>query len=345
MWTYIAKKGASALAGLVTAMILLACFSAAVEAAPPGNANPRLLASDLQGSSATLGPDGALYVAESGIGQVTRIDLRNGRRSTLVRDLPQSFLFPLIRTGGVMDVAFIGDDAYVLTSLTSLDGSGIDGIHRVTGEDSTELIADLGTFSAANLDGLDFPIDVDVGLQFAMVPAGSGFLVSDGHHNRVLHVTLDGDISILRQFGNEVPTGLAGAFGSVFVAQLGPLPYLPENGRVLTVDLLNPQHVTTLASGVPMIIDVATGPDGHLYALSQGDGASVDNPVAPAEPHTGRLLRVNGDGTFTVVASGLDLPTSLNFHCNDAVVTSLNGEVRVFKQVARTTGLCNGACP
>ena len=35
-----------------------------------------------------------------------------------------------------------------------------------------------------------------------------GFLVTDGHHNRVLWVSPDGEITQVIQFGNIVPTGL-----------------------------------------------------------------------------------------------------------------------------------------
>lgn len=34
-------------------------------------------------------------------------------------------------------------------------------------------------------------------------------------------------------------------------------------------------------------------------------------PGSPAQPHTGSLVRFDDDGRFTVVASGLDRPTSM----------------------------------
>ena len=59
-----------------------------------------------------------------------------------------------------MDVAFIGQTAYVLVTLVGPDvgGSGIVGIYR------------------------------------------AGFLVTDGHHNRVLHVSLDGEVTEFATF-------------------------------------------------------------------------------------------------------------------------------------------------
>jgi hypothetical protein len=48
---------------------------------------------------------------------------------------------------------------------------------------------------------------------------------------------------------------------------------------------------------------------------------------APAQPNTGALVEVNGDGTFTVITGGLDLPTSLEFIGNTAYVVTFTGEI------------------
>jgi len=47
----------------------------------------------------------------------------------------------------------------------------------------------------------------------------------------------------------------------------------------------------------------------------------------PASPKTGSLVRVNADGTFTVVLEGLDQPTSLELIGNTAYVVNLAGEI------------------
>lgn len=309
-----------------------------------GNGPGRLLASGLQGGGGgTVGPDGALYVVEGAAGKVTRIDPRNGRKRTFAAGLPPAFDF--VGIGGAIDVEFIGSTAYVLVTLVGEFGGAADGIYRVDGTNDLTLIADIGTWAADNQpDRSLFDFDLTHGVQYAMQPVGDGFLVSDGHHNRILHVTLDGAISIVKQYGNVVPTGLAGDFGTVFVAKFGAVPNPPESGQVLTFGLLNPDvDGPVLASGVPMIVDVEFGPDGKLYALSQGNIA-VDVPGAPALPNTGRLLRVLGNGEFKVLVAGLDRPTSLNFVCDDAVVITLPGEVRRFTKVARHPRNCHGKC-
>jgi sugar lactone lactonase YvrE len=300
------------------------------------HSSPRLLASGLMGTiGATIGPDGALYVAEGAIGKITRINLRSGEMRTFAYGLPPA----VIPIGGATDIAFIGRTAYVLVALVDFTGNGTgvpNGIYRIDDKDSFTVIADLGAYSLENPPVIDpagsWDYFVATGVQYALQPYGDGLLVSDGHHNRVLHVAIDGDagtITELKQFGNVVPTGLAATADRVYSAELGPLPHLPEDGRVVSFDPLDTAATRVVASGVSMIVDVEFGPQGTLYALSQGDKPDDPNFVAgdPAAPNTGRLLSIESDGTFTVLADGLDRPTSLDFACDIAVVVTLTGEV------------------
>jgi hypothetical protein len=56
---------------------------------------------------------------------------------------------------------------------------------------------------------------------------------------------------------------------------------------------------------------------------------------SPAQPNTGSLVKVNGNGTFTVVVDGLDRPTSLEFIRNTAYVVTLGGEIWKIRRVSR----------
>jgi hypothetical protein len=181
------------------------------------------------GSGSTVGPDGALYVTEAEAGKVSRVDPRTGRVSTFARGLPKR----VVNTGGAMDVAFIGGTAYVLVTLVGPDVGGSDtvGIYRLDGRDRSTVIADIGAFSLANPPIPDF--FVSTGVQYALQRYRGGFLVTDGHHNRVLHVTRGGDVSELIAFDNIVPTGLELVGDIVLMAQAGPVPHLPENGRIV----------------------------------------------------------------------------------------------------------------
>jgi hypothetical protein len=110
-------------------------------------------------------------------------------------------------------------------------GSDVVGLYRVDGPDRFTVVADLGAFSIANPPATDF--FVPSGVQYALQASGGRLLVTDGHHNRVLRVTRDGQISELRAFGNIVPTGLEVRGQTIYMAQAGPVPHLPEDGKVV----------------------------------------------------------------------------------------------------------------
>lgn len=285
------------------------------------------LVSGLLGSiGSTIGPDGDLYVPEGITGEIARINLSNGRKRTFARGLPPA----LIGIGGAIDVEFLGSTAYVLVALVDqyVGGDQVDGIYRIDGRHRYTIVANLGQWSEENPP--DTAFDLPDGLQFAMQPVDDGFLVSDGHHNRVLHVAIDGDSSVItevKQFENIVPSGLAATADRVYVAETGPVPNLPETGKVVSFDMAAPDATRVVASGVGFVVDVAFGPGGELYALSQGDSDPGQPAGSPAVPDTGRFLRLNDDGSFTVLADHLNLPTSLQFSCGVPIIVTLTGDV------------------
>lgn len=310
---------------LLSAMALIVIFVpvAATATPPSGEPNATRLASGLEGGSgSTIGPGGALYVTEGAAGEVSRVDPKTGDITTFASGLPTS----IVGIGGAIDVAFIGGTAYVLVTLVGPDvgGSDIVGIYRVDGPDSFTVIADIGAFSLDNPPDTDF--FVPTGVQYALETFRGEFLVTDGHHNRVLRVTLDGDISEFKVFGNIVPTGLETLGNTVYMAQAGPVPHLPEDGKVVS---FTPKSSTTteVASGAPLLVDVERGPGRTLFALAQGDFPDGAPDGSPALPDSGALVEVNADGTFTGVVDELDRPTSLELIGNTAYVVTLPGEV------------------
>jgi len=290
---------------------------------------PQLLVSGLQGSSgSTIGPGGALYVTEGAVGQISRIDPKTGDVTTFASGLPPS----LVGIGGVFDVAFIGETAYALVSLVGPDVGGTDvvGIYRIDGPNSFSVIADIGAFSIANPP--DTPFDVPTGVQFSFQSYRGGFLVADGHHNRVLFVTLDGVISEIKTFGNIVPTGLAVWGNTIYLTQAGPIPHNPEDGKLVSFSP-NSSGVTNVASGAPLLVDVEFNQGRTLFVLSQGDWDGAEEGT-PALPNTGSLVKVNDDGTFTTIAEELNIPTSLEFISNTAYIVTFTGEVWTIDNVA-----------
>ena len=307
---------------LFAALIAVSVPSAAIAAPHSGNATASRLVTGLQGGlGSTIGPDGALYVTETAAGRITRVDPQTGATTTYASGLPK----PVIGLGGATDIAFLGHTAYVLVTLVSPDvgGSDIDGIYRVDGRHSFTVVANIGRFALTHPPAI--PFEVPSGLQFALQPYRGGFLVTDGHHNRVYRVTLEGTVTQLISFGNIVPTGLAGRSGTIYMAEAGPVLYLPGDGKVVA---FGPTSATAaqVASGSPLLVDVEFGRGRTLYALSQGTG-SGGPPGSPALPDTGDLVKVNGDGAFTPVTIGLDRPTSLEFIGTTAYVVTLGGGI------------------
>jgi len=309
----------------------VAATAATVVASRSAPSLSRLVTGLAGGSGSTVGPDGALYVTEPGAGRVSRVDPQTGAVTPFASGLPPS----VIGLGGAMDVAFIGRTAYVIVTLVGPDVGGSDtvGLYRVDGPTHVSVVADIGAFALAHPPAT--PFDVPTGVQYAMQPFRGGFLVTDGHHNRVLQVKHNGEISEVIQFANIVPTGLALWGNAIFMSEAGPVPHLPANGKVVTFGPRSP-FASEVASGAPLLVDVEFAPDGNLYALSQGDFPPGGPPGSPAAPDTGSLVKVTGDGTLEVIQDGLDRPTSLEFIGGTAYVVTLDGEIWRIDGVAGT---------
>lgn len=281
------------------------------------------LVSGLEGAAgSTIGPDGALYVTEGAAGRISRVNPKTGKVTTFASGLPRS----IIGFGGPTDITFIGNTAYVIVTLVGpqFGGSDTNGIYRVDGPTSFTVIADIGAFALANPP--DTPFFGVMGLQYAIEPYGDDFLVTDGHHNRVLRVTRRGHISVFKAFGNIVPTGLE-LFGPlVLMGQAGPVPHLPKDGKIVAFGP-GPSKVITLGSGAPLIVDVEFGPHLRLYGLSQGHFTPGNPEGSPADPDTGALVELKLDGRFRVVVDRLNQPTSVEFIGDTAYVVTLGGEI------------------
>ena len=312
---------------LVSTAALTAMVAPSVASAAPsyGGASVSVLVTGLQGSvGSTVGPDGALYVTESAVGRITRVDPRTGASTTFASGLPRTI--PAVGLGGAVDVAFLGRTAYVLVTLVgpSVGGQDAVGIYRVDGPNRVTVVADIGQFALDNPPQTAFVNPS--GLQYAMEAYRGGFLVTDGHHNRVYRVKLDGRVSELIAFGNIVPTGLAVRGRTIYMAEAGAVRHLPEDGKVVK---FGPRSSTArpVASGAPLVVDVEFGPGHRLYALSQGHFTPGNPEGAPADPNTGALVRVNRNGTMAPVAANLDRPASLEFIRGTAYVVTLGGDV------------------
>ena len=290
---------------------------------------------ELQGS--TVGPDQALYVTAPLAGTIWRINPKTGAKTVFTTGLPKRNPDPFFQGGGVIDVAFRGGTAYALVTgvASDLDPGRADivGIYRVDGPDSYTIMADLGAWSVAHPPESDH--FVPTGWQYAFESYRDGFIVNDGHHNRILYVTLDGGITEMIAFENVVPTGLALRGNTIHFTLAGPIPHLPENAKLMYFSPNSPS-ATEVASAaglnVGLFVDVEFGRGNTLYTLAQGiwDGVFEGEP---ALPNTGALLKLKPNGTFSVIVDGLNQPTSMEIIGNKAYVVSLAGEVWEIKNL------------
>lgn len=318
----------------VIGLIVPLAANATPPAAQPGD--PELLATLAggAGSGSAVGPGGALYVAQPARGEIWRVDPRSGEKTLYASGLPRRF--SALPFGGVMDVAFYGSTAYALVSVV---GSAFPadlfachpdtiGIYRIDGPSSSTLVADIGSFACDNPPS-GFPFVVPTGVQYALEPYRGGFLVTDGHHNRVLVASLDGAITELIAFGDVVPTGLEVHGNTIYLAEAGPVPHEPQNGKIVSFEP-GSSTATAVASGARLAVDVEAGRGQTLFALSQGEFPCGGDPAcagAPAAHDTGALMQANANGSMTTIADELDQPTSLEIIGNTAYVVTLDGEI------------------
>lgn len=315
-----------------TAVVAGAALVGALVGPPPASADPptsspetTTLTTGIAGANgSTIGPDGALYVTESDTGRVLRVDRSTGATSVYASGLPTR-IAPI---GGPMDLVFHGDTLYVLVSLVGEFFGSPDpsGIYRMDGPDDWTVIADLGAWAVANPPGDDIEYFITTGVHYSIDRFRGGFVVAEAHHNKVLLVTRSGTISEFRAFGNIVPTGLETWGQNVLVAMAGPQPHVPADGQILSVPASG-GPATMVAAGGALLVDVERGRGGTLFGLAQGHFTPGQPDGSPADPETGQLLLVDGNGGFTVAVDGLDRPTSLEIVGTTAFVVSLTGTV------------------
>ncbi len=77
--------------------------------------------------------------------------------------------------------------------------------------------------------------------------------------------------------------------------------------------------LTTVASGLAMLVGLTTGPDGQLYG-SQLFGA----PDASGMPGPGSVVRIYGDGSFEAVVENLPAPHGTAFDVAGNLYIAIN---------------------
>jgi sugar lactone lactonase YvrE len=115
-----------------------------------------------------------------------------------------------------------------------------------------------------------------------------------------------------------VPTAVAfDGSGTTYVSLLGGLPFVPGSSKVVRV--ATDGSVTDYATGLTMLTDLVTGPDGQLYGVSIGEFTD-QGPV----PNSGAVLRIGPGTTSETMLTGLSFPASIAFAPNGDAYITLN---------------------
>lgn len=303
--------------------------------------------------------EGNVWVIDSGLGGDEMIDYGNPQTGE-VAPAPYGQSAQIVRIGAdgtqeqvaTLGSLAAGEDVLGGARLTELNGTlyaTVGGWQSASGEtvtiphfsevvavgDAVSTTADLWAFELANNPDAtanieSHPYDIAAG-------EDGKLYVADAAANDLLRVNPQtGEVQLVAVFEglpgvfpsptrngemitDPVPTGVTfGANGEIYVSLLSGAPFIPGSAKV--VQVAEDGTVSDFALGLTMLTDLATGPDGLLYATQFGV-FTQEGPV----PNSGAILRIREDGTAEVVVDGLPFVTSIDFNdAGDAFVT-ING--------------------
>lgn len=349
--------GVVTLMGIVALLLTgLGCFqdAAARSASPPTvQTNVTVFATGLDNPRGLkFGPDGNLYVAEGGIGGsdstvgdcdqvpfpigpytgsatgslISRID-QNGNRTIFAGDFPSSQTNPVAGSliSGVADVAFVGDTMYAV-----LAGAGCshgvpgtpNGVVRVNSDGTWDLIADLSAFQqshpVANPEPDDFEPD---GTWYSLVAVRGALYAVEPNHGEVDRISpetgsIDRVVDVSASQGHVVPTAIAYK-GNFFFGNLGTFPVVPGTQSLLK---LTPSgNLQTWATGLSTVLGLSFDRRDRLYVL---ESMTAPGFPGPDQFGSGKVVRIDPDGTQTEIAGGLSFPSAMTLGPDGALYVS-----------------------
>jgi len=295
-----------------------------------------------------FGPDCNLYVAEAGLGGTFnsseicpdiqpapeagapflgsptggRISKVNawGVRTTVTDKLPTTISAVDGGILGVADVAFIDNKLYAL--LWAGCSHGVpevpNGIVRVNDDGSHSDIADIGAWQVDHTVKTPGPDFEPEGNPYKMIVVDNDFFVVEANQGQLLKATLNGKVNrvvdLSAKEGHLVPAAVDYYHGNFYVGNLGGFPIIEGGSNIYKIS--HDGKVEIFAKGFTAILGLVFDKKGRIYVLETTTG----NPFPT--PGTGRIVRLNHNGTRDEIATGLSMATAMTYGPDDNLYVS-----------------------
>jgi hypothetical protein len=295
------------------------CYLYVAEAGLGGTNNTSEICPDIQPGTIAGGP----FLGSPTGGRISKVSAM-GVKTTVTDQLPTSISTQDGGVLGVADVAFIDNTMYAL--LWAGCSHGVpefpNGIVRINKDGSHTDIADIGAWQVdhkvAN-PGEDFEPE---GNPFTMITVHNDFFVVEANQGQLLKATLDGKVTrvidISKSQGHIVPTVVDYYQGNFYLGNLGPFPIVDGSSNIYKIN--QDGKIEIFAKGFTTILGLVFDKQGRMYVLENTTGGN-----AFPTPGTGRIIRINHNGSRDVIATGLNLATAMTYGPDDNLYVSAWG--------------------
>jgi len=266
--------------------------------------------------------------------RISRID-RHGTRTTVADGLPSSVTAIGASVLGVGAVAFLDGRLYAVTAgggCSHGNAGTVNSLLRVHRGGRTTKVADLSAYLAAHPPGdpqfelNDWEPD---GTWYGMVAARGALYATESNHQEVDRIDTNGRVTRIVDMSAQSdargewigPTAITYHDGDFYVGTLSPFPIVPGDAAVYKLSPTG--HLSLYASGLTTVLGVAWKDD-RLYVLESMNDTTIPFPT-PNQEGSGKVVRVEHNGSQTVVVSGLSFPSAMAFGPDGKLYISNHG--------------------